>query len=303
MWGKLGTKLLFSTTCHPQTDGQTEVVNRTLSMLLRAILKKNLKMWEECLPHVEFAYNRAVHSTTKVCPFELAYGFKPTAPIDLLPLPLQERVNLDANERAKHVRKIHQKARENIAKMTQLYERRANKGRKKMLFEPGDLVWVHLRKDRFPDQRKCKLQPRADGPFKVVQKINDNAYKIDLPSKYGVSETFNVSDLSPYFGPNESRTTPFQGGEDDEDIPTFNDHAEDDHLRDQDILKDQQYQGPITRRRAKQILDQVNANLELIPDLNNLVVLPMSSSLIELRCIGEEQGGPENQRVLQSLSA
>jgi hypothetical protein len=46
LWGKLGTKLLFSTTCHPQTDGQTEVVNRTLSSLLRAIIKKNLKTWE-----------------------------------------------------------------------------------------------------------------------------------------------------------------------------------------------------------------------------------------------------------------
>ena len=46
LWNKLGTKLLFSTTCHPQTDGQTEVVNQTLSTMLRAILKRNLKMWE-----------------------------------------------------------------------------------------------------------------------------------------------------------------------------------------------------------------------------------------------------------------
>jgi hypothetical protein len=43
LWGKLGTKLLFSTTCHPQTDGQTKVVNRTLSQLLCAIIQKNLK--------------------------------------------------------------------------------------------------------------------------------------------------------------------------------------------------------------------------------------------------------------------
>ena len=69
LWNKLGTKLLFSITCHPQTDGQTEVVNRTLSTMLRAILKRNLNMWEECLPHVEFAYSRAKHSTTKVSPF------------------------------------------------------------------------------------------------------------------------------------------------------------------------------------------------------------------------------------------
>jgi hypothetical protein len=56
LWAKLGTKMLFSTTCHPQTTGQTEVVNRTLSTMLQAILKKNLKLWEECLPHIEFAY-------------------------------------------------------------------------------------------------------------------------------------------------------------------------------------------------------------------------------------------------------
>ena len=49
LWGKLGTKLLFSNTFHPQTDGQTEVVNRTLTQLLRTIIQKNLKTWEECL--------------------------------------------------------------------------------------------------------------------------------------------------------------------------------------------------------------------------------------------------------------
>jgi len=54
-----------------------------------------------------------------------------------------------------------------------------------MVFEPEDWVWLHLRKDRFPSQRKSKLQPRGDGPFKVLERINDNAYKIDLPSEMG----------------------------------------------------------------------------------------------------------------------
>jgi hypothetical protein len=181
-------------------------------MLLRAILKKDLKLWEESLPHVEFAYNLAVHSTTKFCPFEIVYGFKPTAPIDLLSLPVQELINFDASKRDELINNIHEKARANIEKMTKKYEKRANKGRRKMLIKPGDMVWVHLRKERFPEQRKSKLQPRADGPFKVLRKINDNAYEIDLPDTYGVISNFNVANLSPFFGLEESRMTLFQGG-------------------------------------------------------------------------------------------
>jgi hypothetical protein len=114
LWNKLGTKLLFSTTCHPQTDGQTKVVNRTLGAMLRAILTKNLRMWEECLPHVEFAYNRATHSTTKVSPFQVVYGFNPRAPIDILPLPTSESVHHDAKERADFILQMHETTRHNI---------------------------------------------------------------------------------------------------------------------------------------------------------------------------------------------
>lgn len=83
----MGTKLLFSTSCHPQTDGQTEVVNKMLGSLLRAVITRNLKRWEDCIPLVEFPYNRTVHSSTGFSPFEVVYGFNPLTPLDLVPLP------------------------------------------------------------------------------------------------------------------------------------------------------------------------------------------------------------------------
>jgi hypothetical protein len=67
-----------------------------------------------------------------------------------------------------------------------------------------------LRKDRFPELRKFKLMPRAAGPFKLLQQINESAYKLDLPVDFGVSPTFNIVDLKPYLGEGdelESRTT------------------------------------------------------------------------------------------------
>ncbi|CAA7020484.1 unnamed protein product [Microthlaspi erraticum] len=116
LWSKLGTKLLFSTTCHPQTDGQTEVVNRTLGTLLRVLLKKNLKNWDDCLPHIEFAYNHSVHSASKFSPFEIVYGFKPLSPLDLMPLPLSERLSTDGQKRAEMVKKIHEQAKKTLRK-------------------------------------------------------------------------------------------------------------------------------------------------------------------------------------------
>jgi hypothetical protein len=248
LWNKLGTKLLFSTTCHPQMDGQTEVVNHTLSTMLRAILKHNLKMWEECLPHVEFSYNRAEHSTTKVSPFQVVYDFNPRAPIDLLPLPTMERVHSDAKERADFILKLHASTKENIEKMIEKYKLAGSQGRKAVKLEPGDLVWLHLRKDRFPDLRKSKLMPRAAGPFKILEKINDNAYKLELPPEFGISHTFNILDLKPYLGEEdelESRVTPLQEGEDDEDITPM------------DTNNTPQVDYPITRARARQLNIQV----------------------------------------------
>jgi hypothetical protein len=195
------------------------VVNRTLSAMLHAILRTNLKMWEECLPHIEFTYNRSMHSTSKKCSFQIVYGFIPRAPIDLLSNAPMEDTNCAAHQCDDLIHKIHAQTRGNIEHMNAKYHIAGSNGRKEISFEPGDLVWLHLRKDWFLALRKSKLMTRADGPFTVLEKINDNACKLNLPKEYGVSPTFNVTELKHYVGEEEqilSRMISLQEGEDDE---------------------------------------------------------------------------------------
>uniref|UniRef100_A0A2N9H7E7 RNA-directed DNA polymerase n=1 Tax=Fagus sylvatica TaxID=28930 RepID=A0A2N9H7E7_FAGSY len=243
LWGKLGTKLLFSTTCHPQTDGQTEVVNRTLSSLLRAIIKKNLKTWEDCLPHVEFAYNRSIHSATNFSPFEMVYGFNPLSPLDLTSLPLSERVNLDGKKKAEFVKMIHEKARLNIERRTKQYVQQANKGRKKVVFEPGDWVWLHLRKDPFSGETAFKTPTSG--------------------------ASFNVADLSPFDVGDDLRTNPSQEGENDANQGA-NDANQGAGQVDHTLGNGAEYaqdplslpSGPITRLRAKRFKEALNGLIQ-----------------------------------------
>ena len=94
-----------------------------------------------------------------MCPFEVVYGFKPLTPLDLLPLPLLERANMEASKQADYVKKIHMQTKQEIEKKSEYYAVKANKNRKKVIFEPGELVWVHLQKDKFPEKRSSKLLP------------------------------------------------------------------------------------------------------------------------------------------------
>ena len=159
---------------------------------------------------------------------------------------------------------------------------------------------MHLCKDRFPEQRKSKLQPRADDPFKVLRKTNDNAYEIDLPNTYAVSTSFNVADLSPFYGLDESRTTPFQEGEDDEDIPTENDTS---NVKNSPSNIKDTNQVPLTRCRAKKLQEQVNSFLTDCAFMASKdVILPKCSTLVVLRCTHEEKSTRSDQREHQIRS-
>ena len=123
----------------------------------------------------------------------------------MTPLSVTKNFDGDAEERAKEIKKLHEQVQNKIGKQNEKYCKQANKHRKPAVFKEGDLVWIHLTKERFPSKRSSKLNPRADGPFKVLQRVGGNAYKIDLPGDYNVSTTFNVSDLSPYYEDQEDQ--------------------------------------------------------------------------------------------------
>jgi hypothetical protein len=119
-------------------------------------------------------------------------------------------VNFDAKQCAEVILKLHETTKENIECMNAKYKIVGSKGKKKVVFESGDLVWLHLRKDRFPDLRMSKLLPRVDGPFKVLERINDNAYKLEHLADFGVKPSFNIANLKSYFSKEdelESRMT------------------------------------------------------------------------------------------------
>nr|GEW42301.1 putative nucleotidyltransferase, ribonuclease H [Tanacetum cinerariifolium] len=152
-----GTSLNFSSTAHPQTDGQTEVVNRTLGNMIRCLCGEKPKLWDVSLAQAEFAYNSAVHSSTEFLPFELVYKTSPRHQ-------MQSKIAAD-------------------------------KHRRKKMFQVGDEVMVFLRKEHFPVGTYSKLQPKKYGPYKILRKINDNAYVVDLSNTMSISKTFNVSDI------------------------------------------------------------------------------------------------------------
>jgi hypothetical protein len=150
--------------------------------------------------------------------------------------------SLDGQKKAKLVKSLHERVRLQIAQKNERVAFQANKGRRRVIFEPGDWVWVHMRKERFPAHKKTKLHPRGDGPFQILEKINDNAYKVDLPGEYKVSATFNVFDLSPFDVGEDSWLNPFEekGNDGNQGGPSLKDPL-------------QVLDGPITRSRAKKI--------------------------------------------------
>jgi hypothetical protein len=83
LFALVGTKTIFSSSYHPQTDGQTECVNQCLEMYLRYAVHEDPKQWKSWLAQAEFWYNSSHHTSLGCSPFKALYGHEPN--LELLP--------------------------------------------------------------------------------------------------------------------------------------------------------------------------------------------------------------------------
>jgi len=150
------------------------------------------------LAHAEFAYNQAPSYATSHFSFEVYYDLDTLTPIDLIPSPQESKVSFDIKVMAKGMKRLHEQVRGQIEKVNKQYKLKANMNHTHLEFQPRDLVCLHLKKERFPLRMKNKLMARGDGPYKVVPKVGENAYEIELLGDMQISTTFNVRNLTPY---------------------------------------------------------------------------------------------------------
>lgn len=199
LWRELlatsGTKLLYSTAYHPQTDGQTERVNQSLEMYLRSAVHDSPKQWRRWLPAAEFWYNSSHHASPDCSPFKALFGREPN-----LGAMLQwddaaiSSEDMDWIGHTVRLRAQLQRAQDRIKK-------KADRNRSERTFAVGEQVLLKLQPyaQSTVANRPCrKLAYKYFGPFPVEEKIGELAYKLTLPSDARIHPVFHVSQLKPF---------------------------------------------------------------------------------------------------------
>nr|GEZ75271.1 putative reverse transcriptase domain-containing protein [Tanacetum cinerariifolium] len=175
----LGTRLDMSTVYHPETFGQSERTIHTLEDMLRACAIDFGKGWVNHLPLVEFSYNNSYHATIKAALFKALYGRKCHLPVCWTKVGEAQILGPELIQ-------------ETTKKIVQIKER----------MQAARVV-------RFG--KRGKLNPRYVEPFKILERIGDVTYKIDLPEELSrVYNTFHVSNLKKCHA-DEPLAVPFDG--------------------------------------------------------------------------------------------
>ena len=153
--------------------------------------------WYEYLPLVEFAYNNTHHSSLGMTPFSALYGQEVVSPVswcDPVGKVEMSKQMLDAMEEQSKKIKL------NLRKAQSRQKSYADRARSDRSFEEGDMVWLRVRpkKSSLSTGRFSKLSPRYCGPFRVLKRIGESAYRLELPDHVRVHNVFHVSLLKPF---------------------------------------------------------------------------------------------------------
>ena len=204
----MGTKLLMSTSFHPQTDGHSERAIRSIGQILRTTVSADQRDWFPRIPLVEFALNSSINSSSGFAPFELNYGYMPR----LIPFPSDDIKFRGVKEFAQRARANLEIAHDAIIEARVVTTYQANKHRsEEKPFEVGDLAYLSTVNLNLPKSRARKLAPKYIGPYKVTEAFPDTSnYVLELPDELvarRVYPKFHVSLLRPH-EPNDDSLFP-----------------------------------------------------------------------------------------------
>jgi hypothetical protein len=196
LWLTFGTKLKMSTAYHPESDGQTERINRTLEEGLRNYVNDHQDNWDTLLPLSEFAYNNAVHSSTGYTPFFLNSGQHPTTP-STYEVRAEVQVNDAAATLVEQVYDALEHAQQTIVKAQAAQKKYADQHRKEhQTYNVGDLVYLSTKNIRSLGGAP-KLTCQRMGPFPITKVISHLNYELELPaSMRGIHNRFHVKLLT-----------------------------------------------------------------------------------------------------------
>jgi hypothetical protein len=199
LWKAFGSDLCMSTSLHPQTDGQTEVANKSIQQYLRSFCEAEGKDWIKWLWIAEFSYNSSVNPSTDFSPFELNYGENPQSPMDKIRLEETEVPAVDSLLAALRANLLLAKTHLKAAGLSQAAYS-AKRHSPVHPFQVGDLVALSTAGLKLPGSTCKKLQDRWVGPFAVSAiKAEGTALTLELPTAWQIHPTLNISRLKRYF--------------------------------------------------------------------------------------------------------